>query len=354
MNSSSDGQKISSDSDNSSASSYDNLIGSHSTCTDSLGNHKEYRQEYAQKQDSSPSSPGVVTHTYYASELGDFFTPSSSSGSHLSHICAQSYELGNIRWLFTHKHGGVSPEPYDSLNVAYHVGDEESNVLANRKIIAESIGKHLEDFMWMDQIHESSVAISTPDELYNYDTGEPYSSHQFIESTDAIVAVCPDKVLTVMVADCVPLILADPISNIVAVVHAGRKGIERGIVPKTVAVMTELGAHAGDIYAHIGPCASGEMYEVPQQLAQNFFGTLDIDPQLIADTGLHPISTSKKGVTSIDLPASVTLQLTHSSVKHITVSSECSITSNNVFSYRRAHVTGRFAGLIWLDHLHTK
>lgn len=162
----------------------------------------------------------------------------------------------------TTRDGGVSTGPYSALNLALHVGDDEQSVLRNRALLAEAIGTSPDEFVFCDQAHEPSVAVVT-----NEHRGRGVRSRaDAIPRTDALVTTEPGIVLVVMVADCVPLVLHDPVAGVLACVHAGWRGTVRGVTTATVATMRELGSDPANIVAGIGPSIAPDRYQVGEDV----------------------------------------------------------------------------------------
>lgn len=228
-----------------------------------------------------------------------------------------------VRMVFTSRKGGVSQEPFDSFNLADHVGDDVHAVAHNRARLARVLG--LEHIQWMEQLHTNTVTV----------VREP--SAEPIAVTDAVVTTVPGLALGVLVADCVPVLLADPDAGVCAAVHAGRMGARNGIVPRTVEKMRELGAGPHAIQALLGPAASGKNYEVP--------------PAMAADVEKHlpgARTTTTQGTTGLDIRAGLVRQLMGLGVTAIEADPRCTIAEKDFFSYRREGRTGRQAGVIWL------
>lgn len=230
-----------------------------------------------------------------------------------------------VRMLFTSRAGGVSASPYDSFNLGAHVGDDPASVAANRQRLAESAGLEPERFVWMEQLHTNTVTI-----VEGPQTGP-------VEATDALVTTKQRLALCVLVADCVPVLLADHNAGVVAAAHAGRLGARNGIVLRTVETMQELGAEPSNIQALLGPAAAGESYEVPQDMAD------DVEAHL-------PGSRTKtsKGTPGLDIRAGLVRQLLSRGVTHIDADPRDTVSNASFFSYRREGTTGRQAGVVWL------
>ncbi|GGC70925.1 peptidoglycan editing factor PgeF [Hoyosella rhizosphaerae] len=238
------------------------------------------------------------------------------------------------QWTVTTRHGGVSPPPYDSLNLGIHVGDAPEFVLENRRRLATSLDVTPDRIVWMDQVHGTHVEI----------VDKPVVDA--LPKTDAIVTRSQSVVLAVLTADCVPILLADNDAAVVGAAHAGRVGARDGIALRVVDKMVELGAKRSNIEAFIGPAACGSCYEVPDDMAA------DVDAHL-------PGSASKtlRGTASLDLPLGIENQLRAVGVRTVVRDQRCTIEAGEMFSHRRGAPTGRFASLIWIsadEHHHDR
>src|SRR6185312_5736926 len=160
-----------------------------------------------------------------------------------------------VRRVTTTRAGGVSAPPFDTFNLGDHVGDDPAAVAANRKRLTEAIGLGSDAVVWMNQVHGDRVVR----------VNEPIGAA--VEGTDGLVTATPRLALAVVTADCVPVLMGDARAGVVAAVHAGRVGAQKGIVARTVDAMLRVGARAGDISALLGPAVSGRNYEVPDEMA---------------------------------------------------------------------------------------
>lgn len=232
-----------------------------------------------------------------------------------------------IRRVITTREGGSSKPPFDSFNLGGRVGDDPEAVAANVRKLAGGIGLAEDRLVWMEQIHgRTATVVDGP-------RSEP------VEATDALVTAEPGLALVVLTADCVPVLLGDPESGVIAAVHAGRVGARIGVVVSALKAMQEAGARVDRVEAVLGPAACGACYEVP--------------PHMQADVEQHlPGSACKtrKGTTGLDLRAGLWEQLAAAGIARIGVDPRCTIESPELFSYRRdGGRTGRFASVIWVD-----
>jgi polyphenol oxidase len=127
------------------------------------------------------------------------------------------------RSLFTSRDGGVSSAPYESFNLATHVGDDGGAVLENRKTLARNYGLPVENLFFMNQVHGREVAII-----------DDNSNSSEIPTVDALFTQRRDVGLVTLVADCIPLLLHS--DKAVAAVHVGRQGLVKGVFEVTLAV----------------------------------------------------------------------------------------------------------------------
>ena len=216
--------------------------------------------------------------------------------------------------VFTTRRNGASLAPYESLNLAQHVGDNAETVARNRELLSKITGP----IQFMNQVHGDEVVevkslIDDP-------------------TCDALITTVPGIALAVMVADCIPLLLSS--STVVAAVHVGRRGLMNSIALKAVEAMRALGAE--QIHAQLGPSICGWCYEVPQELAD----------EVVAK---HPSASSLTNTLTpaLDLPRALIADLVASGVTY-EASTICTLENDEYFSYRRHNITGRNAGVVWL------
>jgi YfiH family protein len=227
----------------------------------------------------------------------------------------------------TDRYGGTSSAPYDELNLGGHVGDDPSRVAGNRALLADAFGVPADQLVLMTQVHGTAVAI-----VDGPATGGP------APEADALVTVVPGLALVVLVADCAPVLLADTTVGVVAVAHAGRRGMAAGIVAATLEAMHGLGARPATTAALVGPAICGRCYEVPAHLQDE---VAEIEPAAR--------STTRAGTAGLDIRAGVVAQLEAAGVASVEVDPLCTAESDRLYSRRRDGVTGRLAGVIALD-----
>jgi polyphenol oxidase len=229
------------------------------------------------------------------------------------------------RRVVTDRRGGRSSAPYDSFNLGDHVGDGPDDVAANRARLAAELGVAPARLVWMNQVHGSGVAV----------VDEPPAAP--LPDTDALVTSTPGLVLVVLVADCVPVLLADAEAGVIAAVHAGREGVRRGVVPEALAAMRRLGARPEATTALLGPAVCGGCYEVPAAMRAE-----------VAAVAPAAAARSRRGTPALDLRAGLAEVLRDAGVAQVVHDPRCTVEDRLLFSHRRDGVTGRQAGAVWL------
>jgi polyphenol oxidase len=174
----------------------------------------------------------------------------------------------------------VSTGGFSSLNLGLHVGDDDQAVLENRNRVAEAFGAAPDEFVFCEQVHRPAVAVVTA----AHRGAGARSLQDALAATDALVTATPGVVLTVMVADCVPVVLYDPVQHVLACVHAGWGGTVRGVTTAAVETMGRLGSDPVDIVAGIGPSIAPERYQVGPDVARAAAAELGPDTERV----LHP------------------------------------------------------------------
>lgn len=230
--------------------------------------------------------------------------------------------LGAARFALTDRFGGVSVGAFAELNLGGHVGDAPEQVAENRLRLADRVGLPVDHVLYASQVHGADVAT----------VDGPWRGSA--PRVDAMVTRATGLGLAVLVADCVPVLLADPVAGVVGVAHAGRRGMVDGVVPAALAAMRRLGA-AG-ITARVGPSVCGRCYEVPADMRA-----------VVAGEEPASWATTRARTPALDVSAGVAAQLRRAGVDVRTLEG-CTVEDARLFSYRRDHVTGRFAGLVWL------
>ncbi|MFL6137640.1 MAG: peptidoglycan editing factor PgeF [Frankiaceae bacterium] len=232
---------------------------------------------------------------------------------------------GGVTAVVTDRRGGTSAPPYAGRNLALHVGDDPARVVANRELTAAELGRPLAGFAWMEQVHGAEVVA----------VGEAPAVP--LAGADGLVTTTPGTVLTVLVADCAPVLLADPVAGVVGAAHAGRAGLALGVLARVVAAMNDLGADPARTIAHVGPCLCAAHHEVPERMRTD-----------VAAAAPGSAAETPAGRPAVDLRAGLARQLADAGVRRCSVDPACPAEDLELYSHRRDGVTGRFAGLVWL------
>jgi polyphenol oxidase len=164
----------------------------------------------------------------------------------------------------TARDGGVSSGPYATLNLSLTVGDDPARVLENRRRLAAALDANPGDFVFARQVHGAGVRIVGP-----ADRGSgTFTVDDAVPDTDALVTMSPDVVLAILAADCVPIVLHDPVAGVLACVHSGWRGTVAWIPAAAVAAMQSLGSRPSDVIAGVGPAAAPDRYQVGPDVYQ--------------------------------------------------------------------------------------
>lgn len=238
--------------------------------------------------------------------------------------------------IFTDRNGGVSPPPFDSLNLAYHTGDEPHNVNENRMRVATVMGIAAERFVYLQQVHGVNVARATAHDM----AGE--SNRPGVEFTASDGAYTTERgiVLSVLTADCIPCAIALPSAGVVAMLHAGWKGTICNIVGSALAgIERELGRDPGEIKAVMGPAIGPCCYEVDEGRARLFVEKYGEDSNVVCGEGKH----------RLDLFQANRINLLEAGVREENISrvGGCTCCEKRYFSFRRDGVTGRQGAFVF-------
>ncbi|NJP44846.1 peptidoglycan editing factor PgeF [Actinacidiphila epipremni] len=242
-------------------------------------------------------------------------------------MIGQRSTANGAHFAFTDRWGGVSAVPYDSLNLGGAVGDDPAAVTANRERAARELGRDPGRVVWMNQVHGREVAV----------VDRPWGDAP-VPAVDALVTTRADLTLGVLTADCVPVLLADPVAGVAAAAHAGRPGMAAGIGTAVVETMITLGADPDRTTAVLGPSVCGKCYEVPAALREE-----------VASVERAAYAETSWGTPALDVAAGVRAQLLRAGVRAVEGPTVCTRESADHFSYRRDRTTGRLAGYVWLD-----
>ena len=236
---------------------------------------------------------------------------------------------------------GCSHQPFQSLNLGLHTGDNKDHVFENRKLFATAVGIDPLAVVTAQQVHEDTIAIVT---FNGSGRGTAKDYCRIFTSTDALITAEPNIPLMLFFADCVPVLFYDPVKRIVAISHAGWKGTVSRIAAKTLVKMqTEFNVNPGDVRIGIAPSIGQCCYEVDE----------DVVDKLRQEFGNWSEFVTVRGERwLLDLWEVNRQQLLDvgASAENIVISSICTSCNNQLYySYRAEHgITGRLGAVIQL------
>ena len=173
----------------------------------------------------------------------------------IKQILHPKLEFENISHGFFTRIGGYSKSPYDSLNCSFNVEDNEFHVKKNLTLVCNQL--KLKKLINLNQIHSSKVFVVNNKDNQIYDI-----------KADGLVTKLNDIGLSILGADCAPILFYDNISKVIGACHAGWRGAINGIIETTVASMENIGANRNNIISIIGPTIQKVSYEIKNDLAQ--------------------------------------------------------------------------------------
>jgi YfiH family protein len=259
--------------------------------------------------------------------------------SHPDWLVPQWDAPANVKSLCTTRSGGVSSSPWDSLNLGGHVGDVGAHVLRNRQVLASSVPARL---VFLEQVHGTGViqlSSQTPDGT----------------RADGSFTTQAGLACTMMVADCLPVLLCDSAGRQVAAAHAGWRGLAGaagiGILESVFQEFeplapSEYAPAATEIIAWLGPCIGANAFEVGGEVREAFVSQASADASFFRPNG--------PGKWLADLSGLARRRLHSLGVKGIYgndgSAAWCTFSNpSRFFSHRRDRISGRFAACIWLE-----
>ncbi len=244
-------------------------------------------------------------------------------------------EKAAVPHAFSTRHGGISPAPFDSLNLGNPndcgIQDDYERIWENYKLLQVACGSDGRQLCRVHQVHGAGVVRAARDVAFDV--------HQ---KADAIVSDDPQRVVSVRVADCVPVLLSTRDGKTVAAVHAGWRGVIAGVVLSALKEI-EAGGHGrpSEVIAAIGPSIGGDAFEVGPEVVAEFRGIFG---------SAAPVKSRDGDKGSVDLREAIRLQLLSSGVgeDQIDTSDRCTFRDKeDFFSHRRERgITGRMAAII--------
>lgn len=230
-----------------------------------------------------------------------------------------------VRAISSTRKGGVSPRPWDSLNLGDHVGDDSARVGRNRQLLAQLMLQDSATIHWLEQVHgDTVVELPVPN----------------LPRADASTACAPGHVCAILTADCLPVLFCDRSGMRVAAAHAGWRGLLSGVLEKTIAQFEQ----AESVIAWLGPAIGPASFEVGPEVRDAF---LERDP---GAANCFRSSPRTQGRFLADIYELARRRLRASGVTAISGGDYCTVQDpETFFSFRRDGQTGRQASLIWLE-----
>jgi hypothetical protein len=238
----------------------------------------------------------------------------------LEAVVLEDFASLGVRAIVTTRSGGVSTGPYASLNLGDHVGDKPPDVAENRSRLAAALDVAPDALVVANQVHGADVAVVRHGDAPG--------------DVDVLVTTDPSVVLCVLVADCVPAVVVDPVAGVLAVVHVGWRGVAAQTMVAGVEAATSLGADPARCRVYLGPRISPRAYEVGDEVAAAFHA-VGCGDDVVAECGHY----------HADLAGACVRQLVDSGVHagHVIVSSLVTDGGDRFFSDRAQRPCGRFA-----------
>ena len=166
--------------------------------------------------------------------------------------------FANVKHCFFSKNGGVSKDVYSSLNCGLGSGDDKESVLSNLSIVSKKIGIDKDNLFTMNQTHSNKVVI--------IDDSNQNSKRV---NADALITNIKNITISVLTADCVPVLIYEKINHTVACVHAGWRGAINGIIENTFDQIIRMNKD-NNFYVAVGPCIALKNYEVGKEFYDSF------------------------------------------------------------------------------------
>lgn len=241
-------------------------------------------------------------------------------------ICPNWPAPSQVQAWMTTRVGGVSEPPYQSLNLAEHVGDQRVAVCENRRRLAEALQLPSEP-CWINQVHGVRVLDVDAESCVP------------ISDADGSLTRQPGRVLAVLTADCLPVFITHRQHNFIMLLHAGWRGVANGIIRHGVQQSAE---DPHQLMAWIGPGIGKHAFEVDAQVRAEF-----LDKGSALETHFTPTVTGK---WLGDLATMAQWQCQQLGMYWVGASEACTYSdATHFFSYRREGDTGRMASLLWLS-----
>ena len=251
----------------------------------------------------------------------------SEEGYVLPYLSFSSYEaLPYIRHMFTTREGGVSKDIYESLNLSFTRGDDETAVLENYRRVAQALGTSIDHIVTSDQTHTTNVRPVGKEDL-----GKGITRPRDYKDVDGMITDQPGVLLATFYADCVPLYFVDPVHKAIGLSHSGWRGTVGRMGQATVEAMEKsFGSQPKDLLCAIGPSICQDCYEVSRDVAGAFIFAFPTHEKEILQAGAL-------GKYQLDLWKANEIVLTEAGVlkEHIDLAGLCTCCNSSIlFSHR--------------------
>jgi YfiH family protein len=253
-------------------------------------------------------------------------------------FCFEGFPKGKqVQHAVFSRQGGISPAPYNTLNLSLSVPDDDENVFANRSLAYATHGRSNDMLVHAHLVHGAEVAV-----VSRRDYG------QYVGPVDGLVTDEPGCGLTMNYADCAPILLYDPDNQAIGLGHAGWQGVVKDLPGAMVRVMRrEYGTDPAKLLAGVGPCIGSCCYEVGEPVISAVAGSFKEPGSLLLSPGGTGQASDRR---YFDLPEANRRRLAAEGVRHIEMSDLCTACRIDLFFSHRAErgQTGRFGALLTL------
>lgn len=261
---------------------------------------------------------------------------SSSSPEVVSHLSIPIFkDMPSVTAAVSIRSGGVSQYPYGTLNLSYNVGDVDESVAENRRRFCDALGIEVDCLVVAQQVHGDGIAVIDESRAGR----GAYGHSDAIPDTDGMITASRSVVLAVLIADCVPVLVVDPVRGAIGIAHAGWRGTLQEIAAKTVLRMRDaFGTKPANCLVALGPSIGPCCYTVGPDVASRF---------------RHKFGPSSSDVKNrLDLRRAIEVQLIDTGVEERNISSSglCTACNLELFYSHRAEGgrTGRMMSVIKL------
>ncbi len=248
-------------------------------------------------------------------------------------------ETGLVKQAFTTRNGGISPIPFNTLNLGFNTGEDPEIIRANHQRIAQALEVDSRRMVRGEQVHGLEIQVVT-----EQNQGGVWEPDKVLPHTDGLITNQPGIMLASYYADCVPILLLDPRQKAIALLHAGWKGTVGKIAALGVqALQKNFGTRPDDCRAVIAPSVGLCCYQVGEDVASQFRANYADWPEFMQADGLEKFR--------LDLKKANRQALEEAGVRQIALIDLCTCCRADwFFSYRRQKgKCGRMASLLMLQ-----